>query len=279
MARWFAGLAMLLGTAVPWAAAAQDRIPIYDTHAHYSKPAWAEYDTDAIFRNFDEAGVVRALVSSSPDDGTIKLYERDKQRIVPILRPYRDDIGPSNWFRDAAVLKYLADRLRMNVHRGIGELHLFNADDATSLMVRETAALASARDIPLHVHAGAAPIEALFRVRPEIRILWGHAGLGESAETIDAMLNKYPNLDAEVALRAGDIAPGGTIDPAWRDILIRHKTRFMIGTDTWVTSRWSYYPEIVEEHRRWLAQLPADVAEAIAFGNASRRFGPPPARD
>lgn len=279
MTRWIMGLTMLGCVAAAWPAGAQQRMPIYDTHAHYSMPAWNEFGVEAIFHKFDEAGVVRALVSSSPDDGTLKLYERDKQRVVPILRPYRDDIGPSNWFRDAAVLKYLADRLRMKVHRGIGELHLFNADDVTSLLVRETAALASAQNLPMHVHAGAAPIEALFRVRPEIHILWGHAGLGESAETIDAMLNKYPNLNAELALRAGDIAPGGTVDPAWRDMLIRHKTRFMIGTDTWVTSRWSYYPEIVEEHRRWLEQLPADVAEAIAVGNASREFGPPPARD
>lgn len=276
MIRLLAVLGLAAGALAAPPAAAQVKMPIYDTHAHYSMPAWSEYGVEDIFRNFDEAGVVRALVSSSPDDGTIKLYERDKNRIVPILRPYREDIGPSNWFRDAGVLKYLADRLRMKVHKGIGELHLYDAADATSLLVRETAALAAAREIPLHVHAGAEPIEALFRIRPDIRILWGHAGLGESAATIDATMAKFPNLDAEVALRAADIAPGGTIDPKWRDMLIRYKDRFMVGTDTWVTSRWGYYPQIVEDHRTWLKQLPADVAEAIAIGNASRKFGAPP---
>ena len=46
------------------------------------------------------AGVKRALVSSTPDDGTIKLYQRDPKRIVPILRPYRtrEDIG--HWWQD-----------------------------------------------------------------------------------------------------------------------------------------------------------------------------------
>ena len=47
----------------------------------------------------------------------------------------------------------------------------------------------------------------------------------------------------------------------------------MVGTDTYATGRWDAYGDLIEEHRRWLAQLPRDVAEAIAWGNAARLFG------
>jgi hypothetical protein len=267
----FAALAVFAAWPAP--ARAQDRLPIFDAHVHYSRPAWKVYDVDAIFRALDAAGVARALVSSSPDEGTLRLYEHDRERIVPILRPYRDDVGPGNWFRDAGVLAYLAERLRLGVHKGIGEIHLSEASDVRSIVVRETAVLAEARGLPLHVHAGAKPTAALFNFRSRLSIIWGHAGLGETPQTIDDMLERFPNLTAELALRAGEISPGGTIDPAWRDVLIRHQDRFMIGSDTWVTPRWGSYPEIIDEHRRWLAQLPGGVARKIAYGNAVRLFG------
>ena len=62
------------------------------------------------------------------------------------------------------------------------------------------------------------------------------------------------------------------IDPAWRALLIRHADRFLAGTDTWVTSRWEALPGSVEEVRAYLAQLPPDVAEKIAYKNAERLF-------
>src|SRR5262245_11046986 len=64
-------------------------LPIFDTHLHYSAPDWAEYPEARILGILQQAGIKRALVSSTPDDGTIKLYQKDPQRIVPILRPYR----------------------------------------------------------------------------------------------------------------------------------------------------------------------------------------------
>jgi predicted TIM-barrel fold metal-dependent hydrolase len=53
----------------------------------------------------------------------------------------------------------------------------------------------------------------------------------------------------------------------------KHPGRFMIGTDTYVTSRWGSYLELIEEHRAWLGQLPRDVAEKIAYRNAVSLFG------
>ena len=87
------------------------------------------------------------------------------------------------------------------------------------------------------------------------------------------MIERHPGLTAEVSFRAHDIAPGGEIDPAWRDLFVRHSDRFMIGTDTYINDRWDAYGSLIEEHRNWLGQLPRAAAEAIAHGNATRVFG------
>jgi predicted TIM-barrel fold metal-dependent hydrolase len=47
----------------------------------------------------------------------------------------------------------------------------------------------------------------------------------------------------------------------------------MVGSDTWVNQRWSAYDEIMGGYRRWLADLPPDVAQRIAWGNAAALFG------
>ena len=50
----------------------------------------------------------------------------------------------------------------------------------------------------------------------------------------------------------------------------------MVGSDTYVTSRWGSYAELIAEHRRYLDLLPPETAKAIAWGNAVRLFGGPP---
>jgi hypothetical protein len=41
-------------------------------------------------------------------------------------------------------------------------------------------------------------------------------------------------------------------------------------TDTWIPSRWADLADLQRGTRAWLRQLPADVAERIASGNAER---------
>ncbi|MFQ5775553.1 MAG: amidohydrolase family protein [Kiloniellaceae bacterium] len=253
--------------------AAAERLPVFDTHVHYGREAWAPYGPAAIFAKLDAAFVPRALVSSTPDDGTLMLHEHDPQRIVPILRPYRDLADMGGWFRDEQVLEYVVRRLERGIYRGIGEFHLRDEGAAATPQMRRLVRLAMDRGIVLHVHSGAGPVRALFALEPDLKILWAHAGMSEPPEVVGALLDRHPRLWTEVSFRAGDIAPGGRLDPAWRDLFLRHPDRFMIGTDTYVTRRWEVYGALVEEHRRWLAQLPRAVATAIAYGNAAREFG------
>jgi hypothetical protein len=248
-------------------------LPIFDTHIHYSSPDWTEYPPDRILGILRKAGIKRALVSSTPDDGTLTLYQKDPQRVVPILRPYRtrDDIG--HWWQDPSVLAYVQERLAKNkgVHKGIGEFHLFGGQTGTFVVKRITE-LAVQENIYLHAHSDELAIVELFTIEPRLRVIWAHAGMSAGPQAVGALLDRYPTLWVDLAIRNGDVAPGGTLDPAWRAVFLRHPDRFLAGTDTWMTSRWEALPGSVTEVRGYLAQLPREVAEKIAFRNAERLF-------
>ena len=253
--------------------AAEGRLPVFDTHVHYSQEAWRSFSPGAILDKLTAAGVARALVSSTPDDGTLKLYRADRERFVPILRPYRDQGDMDRWFRDRGVIDYVAGRLGRGVYRGIGEFHLLYESEARTPEIRRLAEMAVARDVVLHIHSGALPVRALFAIEAKLKILWAHAGMAAPPGMIRQLLERYPLLSTELSFRADDIAPDGRLDPAWRKLFLDHPGRFMVGTDTYINGRWEIYRELVEEHRRWLAQLPHKVAKAIAHGNAVKLFG------
>ena len=82
--------------ALLWAprAVGDARLPIFDTHIHYSRDAWAPYAPRTVIEILDAANVPRALVSSTPDDGTLKLYREDADRFVPHLAPLARRRGP-----------------------------------------------------------------------------------------------------------------------------------------------------------------------------------------
>ncbi len=244
--------------------AADERLPIFDTHVHYSREAWTAFEPNAVFDKLNAAGVDWALVSSTPDDGTLTLHAKNNSHVVPELRPYHGDLHAGNWYRSPEVIPYLEARLKNGNYRGIGEFHLHADDNARTPTMRRVAALAVANDIPLHVHSGAGPVSVLFELEPELKILWAHAGMVEPADVVADMLDRHDRLAAEVSFRAGDIAPGGQISEAWRRLFIRHGDRFMIGTDTYINDRWDVYGSLIDEHRNWLGQLPRDTAEAIA---------------
>jgi len=252
---------------------AQDRLPIVDAHVHYSRDAWPLFPPDLALDILDAAGVPRALVSSTPDDGTLMLERADPDRVVPFLRPYRSSGELGSWYDDPTVLAYLEERLASGAYRGIGEFHLSDESSAATPVMRRIVALALERDIMLHVHSGAAPIRALLALEPRLELLWAHAGMSEPPEVVGALLDRHDRLWTELSFRASDVAPGGALDPAWHELLVRHRDRFMIGSDTYLASRWGEYGHLIDAHRAWLAQLPREVALAIAYKNAVRLFG------
>src|SRR5213083_2354546 len=139
----------ILVSAVEWAHA--QALPIFDAHIHYSQSDWDALTPERALSVLARANVFRALVSSTPDDGTLKLYDLAPKVIVPFLRPYRTRGDMSTWPRDLAVAAYVEDRLKRGVHRGIGELHM-GAADVDGPTVKRLAVLAAQRNLFFQNH-------------------------------------------------------------------------------------------------------------------------------
>ncbi|UCH48642.1 MAG: amidohydrolase family protein [Betaproteobacteria bacterium] len=254
-----------------------DPLPLFDGHIHYNLDAPERYPPQAVVRILDEAGITGALLSSTPNDGTHLLYERYPQRFIPALRPYRKTrdfetwrMERGNWYRDPATVMFIEQELERGIYRGIGEFHA-NGDEAATPQMRAIARLAEGKGLWLHAHSDAAAVEHLFAHAPSLTIIWAHAGMSTPPAEIDRMLAAYPRLVAELSYR-DVVASSGKLDPLWRALFLKYPDRFIYGSDTWMTPRWEAVVPLAQSARAWLGELPEEIAEKIAFGNAQRIF-------
>ena len=261
-------LVLLLSLAAASAVAAAE-LPIFDAHVHYSHDAWANLPPQDAIAILRRAGVVRALVSSSGDEGTQRLVALAPDLVLPSLRPYRTRSDIATWVKDESVVTFLESRLARDRYVAIGEFHLYGAD-ADLPVPRRMVALARQHDLVLHAHSDTDAIERLFRQNPAARILWAHSGF-DSPDTIRAMLAKHRNLWCDLAFRSEQGA-GGQVPAEWRALLTEFPDRFMVGTDTYTPERWHYIVEHATWSRAWLADLPPPLAERIAYRNADTLF-------
>ena len=251
-------------------AAAAD-LPIFDAHIHYSHDTRDVLPAATAIGILRKAGVRRALVSSSNDDGTQALYREAPDIIIPELRPYRVRSDLSSWTRDKFIVPYVEERLRRYRYVAIGEFHVYGAD-AELPVVRHMVQLARKHKLFLHVHSDAEAVERIFRQDPGARVLWAHAGFAPP-DTVREMLRRFSSLWCDLSWRT-DHAPGGKLSPDWRPLFLAMPDRFMLGTDTPSAERWDYIGEHARLARSWLSELPPDVAEKIAWRNGEAIFGP-----
>ena len=62
------------------------------------------------------AGLKKAFVSSSSDDGTQMLLKAAPDLIVPVLRPYRARGETGSWTRDPTIIQHVEARLKANTY-------------------------------------------------------------------------------------------------------------------------------------------------------------------
>ena len=245
-------------------------LPIFDAHLHYSHDAWDQLPPKQAIAILRKAGLKRALISSSGDEGQQRLYAEAPDLVIPELRPYRSRGEIGSWFRDLSVIPYLEDRLKKYRYAGIGEFHLYGAD-ADLPVPRRMVQLARQNGLFLHAHSDVDAVERLFKQWPEARILWAHSGF-DRPEKVREMLRKHRNLYADLAFRS-DHGSGGKVDAEWRAAFMEFPDRFLVGTDTFAPERWHYVVEHAEWSRRWLNDMPPAVAEKIAYRNGETIFG------
>jgi len=251
-----------------------DQLPVFDAHVHYKEPAWGPYPPGTVIELMDKAGVAMALVSSTPDDGTIKLYEYAPNRVVPEVRPYHGGWGSSNWSRAPDMLEYIRGRLDAYPHVGIGEFHVHSIDPSDDAFLRKLATLAAERNLLIHVHTDEAEtVEFFYAAAPELTIIWAHAGMSAPPEVVGKLMDKYDTLYADLSYREHEILGAEDIEPDWKQVLTRHSDRFMVGSDTWANEQWENYVGLINDNRRWISYFPKDLAEKFAYRNAEKLFG------
>lgn len=131
--------------------------------------------------------------------------------------------------------------------------------------------------------------DRLYGAYPDQVFVWPHVGFA-SAQQATTVLAAHANVwatlskkerdsenleDEDKAERIGSSVTDRCVNltPEWREVMVRFSDRLMFATDAHVERRWSKYAQIVARWRLILAQLPPDVAAAIAYGNAARLYG------
>ena len=262
-------LALLLPLALFAVGVAAAELPIFDAHVHYSHDAWDNLppkDAIAILR---KAGLKRALVSSSGDEGTQRLVAEAPDLVLPSLRPYRQRGDVSTWVRDQTVVAFLEERLRSQRYVAIGEFHLYGADAELPVprawwrWRSNTGWCCTRIRTPMRSSACSARI-------PDARILWAHSGF-DRPENVRDLLRRHKNLWCDLAFRSEQGA-GGKVPVEWRAVFTEFPDRFTVGTDTFTPERWHYIVEHANWSRAWLADLPPALAERIAWRNGEALF-------
>ena len=280
--------ALALGLA-PLAQAADYGGPLLDAHLHYNVEAvQGPHPISDVLARMQRNGVRAIVANSRPNDGTKALVEARTQTdaagvtVVPFIRLYRNRADYDNWYRDESIYEMVQAEFTRGTargpYRGIGEFHLYDSSNANGPVARKLMAFAEDKQLAVLAHVDDVAVDLLMANAPskgqKLRLIWAHTGIGGTpVERVEAMLARYPLLMGELSYRPGLTCEGGLLCPEWRALLLRYPDRFLIGSDTWINPRWQQYDELMQGYRRWLGDLPPEVARQIAWDNGAALFG------
>lgn len=265
--------------------------PIFDAHLHYNEEAWngkggPHPPADAVAR-MQRNGVRAIIANSRPNAGTHTLAESREVAgagvtVVPFVRVYRNRADYTSWFRDETIYEMVRSELARGSaagpFRGIGEFHLYESANAKGPVARKLVELAERNNLAMLAHVDDDAIDLLMAASPsggqKLRLIWAHTGIGGApVERVRSLMERYPLLVGELSYRPGLTCAGGKLCPEWRELMQRFPTRFVLGSDTWINQRWDSYDDTMRGYRTWLGDLPPELAQGIAWGNAAAMFG------
>ena len=260
--------------------------PLFDAHLHYNDEAQSPHPLADVLARMQRNGVKAIVANSRPNDGTKALVASPQTQqagvtVVPFVRLYRNRSDYDHWFRDESIYDMvqaeLARGTAAGAFKGLGEFHLYDSANANGAVAKKLMVLAEEKNLAVLAHVDDVAIDLLMANTPSkgqrMRLIWAHTGIGGAPiERVQALLERYPLLMGELSYRPGLTCEGGRLCPEWRALLLKYPERFVVGSDTWVNQRWSAYDEIMRGYRVWLGDLPPDVAQRIAWGNAAALF-------
>ena len=123
-------------------------------------------------------------------------------------------------------------------------------------------------------HVDDAAIDLLMAHAPNVRLIWAHTGIGGAPGWRARCWRNTRSRWANFSYRPGLTDSTGGLSAEWKALLTAHSERFLIGSDTWINARWAGYEGLMNEARRWLADLPEPAARRIAWENGARLVRP-----
>ena len=260
--------------------------PLFDAHLHYNDDAQQPHPLADVLARMQRSGVRAVVANSRPNDGTKALAAATESTraagvtVVPFVRLYRDRADYGSWFRDPSIARMVDAELAAGTaagpYRGLGEFHLYDSAHADGPVARQLMQLAQQRRLVVLAHCDDVAVDRLMAHAPGATMIWAHTGIsGVPVERVRELLRRHPTLIGELSYRPG-LVVDGRLAPEWRALFVEFPQRFVVGSDTWVNARWQSYEVLMAEARRWLGELPPEVAQRIAWGNGAALFGLPP---
>lgn len=249
---------------------ASEELPLFDTHVHHNERTQKTYNDEKVLTLLQEYGVKKALVSSTGDHNTQRLKAQAPNLILPSLKPYRTSADLRSWMHDPTVIDHLESAIKSHNYLAIGEFHAFGEEMKTPVAVR-LVELAKEYGLVLHLHGDREAMQTIYTLWPEAKVLWAHAGFEDPSE-LAALFEQHDTLWADLSFRP-EILTWGGFNPEWEQALRANPDRFTLGSDTFNEDQWKKMPLYTLDTRTWLAELPKEMAEQIAYKNAERLFG------
>lgn len=269
--------------------------PFADIHLHFKWDQKEIISADEVVAKLEANNVVLATVSGMPPKLALELTDAGGDWILPYFSPYKDARHRDYWYTDSTVLDDAEAALASGRYKGIGEVHIWSSfgPRRDNTVFTGLLDLAQKYQVPFLIHTEASSHEfflPICRDFPEVRFLWAHAGGRLKPPAVDALMAQCPNVWVEVSARDPwryDTLVDKEMQllPGWRDLFIKYPNRFMTGTDpvwnvrngqTWAQADegWDHYEMVLEFHREWLKQLPAEIEEKIRLRNAELFLSP-----
>lgn len=271
------------------------RDAVFDMHMHYK---WSQQNVttpeDAI-GFMDKENISHAVVMGNPPEFSLKLKLLAPERITAIYSPYKNGNDWFLWQRRESIVTESEAALKSGDYQGIGELHIIGGGFARRLtdasVLGRLLKLAEKYDVPILLHTEFSRPNYMLKIcnmAPKTKIVWAHAGAILKPEHVDEVMSKCPNvwsgMGASDPWRYNQHTDGKyRIKPDWKALLMKYPNRFMVGSDTvwpvdemdsWHTddTGWQELSRFWGFHRKWLAQLPNDIAQKIMRENAMKLF-------
>ncbi|MBC8210261.1 MAG: amidohydrolase family protein [Gammaproteobacteria bacterium] len=264
--------------------------PFADIHLHFNWDQKEIISAQEVVKRLQAHNVVLATVSSTPSELALELSEAGGPWIQPFFSPYLTPAHRDRWFLDETVLVEADKGLASGRYKGIGELHIWSGigPRRDNKILLGLLALADKYQVPFLIHTEASShlfFTPLCQNYPSVKFIWAHAGGRLKPASIDQLMQQCPNVWVEVSVRDPWryhtlVDDQNQLLPGWRELFIKYQDRFMTGSDpVWNVTHgqrwaqadngWDHYDQLMEFHRHWLKQLPAEVETKIRLTNAT----------